>query len=111
MQKDTDLKYGDTGDAVRDHQEHLKNWVSELFRNDRDRELLRDTLELTASAAWILGATEPTIETIRRGTIPVDVQRMIADPDCRTAEEKECADRRLRFEQANGHGEGSGGLH
>ncbi|MBE2316553.1 CHAP domain-containing protein [Solirubrobacter sp. CPCC 204708] len=88
-----ELRTGDTGEAVRLHQEHL-NARLRAHRDtpiEVDGELGPITLEQTAYAAWFLGALDGTVEKVRGGLITVGVQEIVADPKVRNAQQRERA--------------------
>lgn len=91
------LRKGDHGAEVREHQKHLNN----RLRAHRDEPIAVDghlgpqTLHRTAYAAWFLGATKDTIETVKRGTVPIRVVELVAHPAGRSkAQLQRARDRR-----------------
>jgi hypothetical protein len=83
------LHFGERSPAVRRHQEHL-NARLRAHREppvDVDGDLGPQTIDRTAFAAWFLGALDPTVATVRAGSIPIGVQHLVADPRHREPEQ------------------------
>lgn len=101
------ISIGDDGEHVRVHQRHL----NDRLRNHGAKPLPVNgkcgpkVVEQTAFAAWFLGALLQTVESVRAGTIPAGVQRIIANPDSREPAQRRRA--RERRHQPFPAGDGS----